>query len=185
MPKQSCPQCNRRLPYAARRCIHCGWLRATAGTPEPPRRRRRGLLALLALALLLGGGLLYRQAPRLAEWYAGFAARHLPSAWSRFAPTDTPDGAFFYCARNVARKMDGEFSVETFPAMQTSRTEELGAGRYRVESSVEEARVNGERVRHAFVCQVRFQNGRWVLESLNLTTNAEPHTPATLGLQSE
>ena len=31
MPKRSCPHCARRLPYAGRRCVHCGW---TVDAPE-------------------------------------------------------------------------------------------------------------------------------------------------------
>ena len=181
MPKRSCPRCNRRLPYAARRCIHCEWSHREEEAREPQSLQSRGRawLLVLALAALVGGGMAYRNADSLAYWYADFAARHLPSSLSSWAPVDTDAGAFFYCARQVARRMDGEFSVETFPSLDQSRSVTLGEGRYRIASFVEEAREDGDRVRHEFVCTVQYARGRWVLEDLELVTNlAETDTEA-------
>ena len=174
MPRnRSCPHCDRRLPYAGRRCVHCGWSVRTADL-EPGQGiawwRRRTLWAVVTtVLLLLGVGLGYRNAPRIADWYAGFAAENLPATASSFAPTETETGAFFYCARQVARKMNGQFSVETFPSEEESELVALGDGRYRVESFVDETREDGSRVRYAFVCNVAYQRGRWVLEQLDLT----------------
>jgi hypothetical protein len=112
-------------------------------------------------------GAAYQHAPAIADWYAGFAARHLPPGASSFAPTSTSTGAFFYCARQVARRM-GELSVETFPSEEESRTVELGADRYRIESSVEQSRADGASTRVPFTCTTHFDHGRWVLEDLTM-----------------
>src|SRR5690242_19703329 len=153
MPLRSCPDCARRLPYAGRRCIHCGWTARQEGTGRGAGRRRRGkaITALLVALSLLAAGAAYEHAPAIADWYAGFAARHLPPGASSFAPTSTSTGAFFYCARQVARRM-GELSVETFPSEEESRTVELGADRYRIEASVEQSRADGGSVRMPFTC---------------------------------
>ena len=124
-------------------------------------------LVALMLATVVGYG--YRNAPLLADWYAGFAADNLPEAASSFAPTETETGAYFYCARQVAKRMRGQFSVETFPSQDESQTRELGTGKYQVESYVDEARADGQRVRYTFVCTVNYDRGRWVLEKLDLS----------------
>src|SRR5690606_23072524 len=99
----------------------------------------------------------------------GFAARNLPASASSFAPTETESGAYFYCARQVAKRMSGEFSVETFPSQQESDLVALGGGRYRVASFVDETREDGTRVRYGWVCSVAYQRGRWTLEDLDVT----------------
>jgi hypothetical protein len=172
MARNRCPHCDRRLPYAGRRCVHCSWsVREEGLAPGEGIAwwRRRGLWAVIMGALLLtGAGLGYRNAPQLADWYANFAAENLPASASSFAPTESEAGAFFYCARQVARRMNGQFSVETFPSQQESELRSLGAGRYRVESFVDETREDGSRVRYVFVCSVTYDRGRWVLEQLDL-----------------
>jgi hypothetical protein len=120
----------------------------------------------------MGGAVATQNADALAEWYANFAAYHLPEQMSSYALADTERGAFFYCARQVAREMDGEFSVETFPSLTESYAEALGDGRYRIESWVEEARLDGESIRHGFTCTVRYQSGRWALEELSFGKGA-------------
>ena len=175
MPKRSCPHCARRLPYAGRRCIHCGWVQGAVsmekGKAIPLWRRAR----VVALALLMCAAAVthfaYRNASALADWYAGFAARFLPDTASSLALDDTETGAYFYCARQVARKMSGQFSVETFDGAR-SRTVALGSGRYRVESAVDEAKETGEQIRHDFTCVARFEAGRWVLEELQVQSLA-------------
>jgi hypothetical protein len=62
----------------------------------------------------------------------------------------------------------GEFSVETFPSEEESRTVELGADRYRIESSVERSRADGASTSVSFVCTTHFDHGRWVLEELKM-----------------
>ncbi len=169
MPLRSCPDCARRLPYAGRRCIHCGWTARQEGAGRGASRRRRGRVVtalLVALGVVMAGAA-YQNAPEIADWYAGFAAHHLPPAASSLAPTSTSTGAFFYCARQVARRM-GAFSVETFPSEEESRTVELGADRYRIESSVEQSRADGASTRVPFTCTTHFDHGRWVLEELKM-----------------
>lgn len=172
MPRNRCPHCERMLPYAARRCVHCGWsVRAEMSSGGGVRWWRRRPLwgVIIVAALLLGLGMGYRNAPRLAGWYAVFAAENLPSAASSFAPAETEDGAYFYCVRQVARRMEGEFSVETFAGPQQSELATLGGGRYRIASFVDETREDGRRVRYEFVCHAAFQRGRWLLEQLDLS----------------
>jgi len=171
MHKRSCPSCRKRLPYAARRCLHCGWTMAE-GNRMPHATsgwRRRQLFWGGVFVLLMAGtaSVALRNAEGIADWYAGFAAEHLAQPFSSWAPHETDRGAFFYCARMVARQMDGEFSVETFQA-SAATTQAVGNRRYRVISFVEQARADGERVRHDFTCEVRFDRGRWVLENLAL-----------------
>jgi hypothetical protein len=172
MPNRSCPSCLRRLPYAGRRCIHCGWTHGEAAddpiASAKPRRRQLVWGAVLLLFLAGGGGLVARNAPTLADWYAGFAAERLAQPFSSFAPVATDASAFFYCARQVARQMKGDFSIETFPAPDQSTTHTLGEDRYRIVSFVDQALESGERVRHDFVCTVRHDRGRWVLEDLEM-----------------
>lgn len=172
MARNRCPHCERRLPYAGRRCVHCGWSVREAGLGPGEGVawwRRRGLwITVTTVLLLVGVGLGYRNAPQLADWYASFAAQNLPAGASSFAPAETQSGAFFYCARQVSRRMNGAFSIETFPSQEESELVSLGDGRYRIESFVDETREDGSRVRYAFVCSVAYEAGRWVLEDLDL-----------------
>lgn len=180
MPKRSCPQCRRRIPFAARRCVDCGWSYGRPVDTTLVRRslRRRSIPWVLGLLLLLGvGAVATWNAGTVADWYAGFAARHLPAHLSAFAPTDTETGAFFYCARQVAKRMDGDYSVETFPSPDEGQLVELSQGRYRVVAWVEEARESGARVRHGFECTARYQGGRWSLEGLRLERYAADGSP--------
>ena len=109
-----------------------------------------------------------RNAPVLADWYAGFAAENLWAGASSLGPVETESGAYFFCARQVAKRMNSDFSVETFPSPSEGEMHSLGEGRYRVESFVDEAREDGTRVRYAFVCSVAFERGRWTLEQLDM-----------------
>ncbi|CAN5794461.1 hypothetical protein BH23GEM6_BH23GEM6_01970 [soil metagenome] len=175
MPNRTCPSCLKRLPYAGRRCVHCGWT-PQSGVDQDLRRasrRRQTLLAAIFMIFLVGGGsMLIRNAPALADWYAGFAAERLAQPFSSLAPVRSESGAYFYCARQVARQMDGDFSVETFPAPDESKTMALGAQRYLIVSYVDQARDDGNHVRHDFSCTVRYDKGRWVLEKLEMARYA-------------
>jgi hypothetical protein len=122
---------------------------------------------VLAALLLVAAGTAYQRAGAIADWYAAFAARHLPPAASSLAPASTPTGAFFYCARQVSRRM-GELSVETFPSQDQSRLVELGPDHYRIESSVRQSRADGGSTRVDFVCTTHFDGGRWVLDELSM-----------------
>ncbi|HEX6071301.1 MAG TPA: hypothetical protein VFZ18_15820 [Longimicrobiaceae bacterium] len=174
MARNRCPHCARKMPYAGRRCVHCGWsVLRQQGLDEGKGVawwRRRGLWSVMVAGLLLVGihyG--YRNAPLLADWYASFAAENLPAGASSLAPTDTEDGAYFYCARQVSKRMRGDYSVETFPSQQESELTRLGDGKYQVESFVDETRLDGQRVRYSFVCTAAFDGGRWTLEKLDIT----------------
>ena len=171
MPNRRCPHCARRLPYAGRRCIHCAW---TVHSPDSKQgagivwwRRARTWAVALTLAAAVTAQFAYRNATELADWYASFASRFLPGGSSSLTPLDSEPAAFSYCARQVSKKMQGELSVETFDGAG-SRTVPLGSGRYRIESAVDQARGSGEEVRHGFSCTVRFEDGRWVLEELEV-----------------
>lgn len=171
MSRNSCPQCQRRFPYAARRCVHCGWQLGAPVDPGVARgvaRRRTLVWFVVVAALVAGGSVAALRAPQVSDWYADFAAQHLPEPLSSFAVTATDAGAFFYCARQVAREMEGEFSVETFPSPSDSQSEYLGGSRYRITAHVDEARVDGTNVKHEFSCTVRLEAGRWKLEELVL-----------------
>lgn len=184
MPRRDCPQCQRRLPYAARRCVLCGWSdrqpldeRVAARTA----RRRTAVWVVIALGLAVGSGVATLRAAEFADWYAGFAAQHLPDQASSYALADTERGAFLFCARRVARAMGSNDSVETFPSMADTDTDDLGDGRYRVTAWVDAARGDGAPVRHAFTCTVRFERGRWALENLEVEeryAQATPRSPA-------
>lgn len=168
-PKRICPHCGERVPYAASRCSHC---RRECRTPERSRGVRRALLRsatlLVVLIALVGAGLFARNRSLVAAKYAAFAARYLPAGMSAVAPVDTGEGAFYYCLRCVARKIDSSGSVEFFPARDDGDIAELGEGRYEVQSFVDEAREDGATVRRGFSCIARYDSGRWMLEELAL-----------------
>lgn len=171
MPRRDCPQCQRRLPYAARRCVLCGW---SNHQPVDERvaavaaRRRTVIWVVIAIGLAAGSGIATLRAAEFADWYAGFAARHLPEQASSFVLADTERGAFLFCARHVAKSIAGNDSIETFPSLSESDSDDLGDGRYRIRAWVDEARADGAQVRHAFTCTVRLEQGRWALEHLDV-----------------
>jgi hypothetical protein len=122
-----------------------------------------GLLVALALALQL--------APRvnpaaLAHLYARFAFNYLPERFSSFAPTQSAEGAYLYCAKRVVKQVRRGRTVETFPSISESQTTALSEGRYRVESYVEQRNDDGEVSRQLFICTVRYARGHWELETL-------------------
>ena len=174
MPKRACPHCARRLPYAGRRCLHCGWV---TGVDAPlngaASRWRRVRIWGVACVMLFAVAthFAYRNASALVDWYTGFAARLLPDSAAPSGTADGETGAYFYCARQVARKMPDQLSIETFDAT-AARTTPLGEGRYRVESAVDAAGERGTLVRHDFTCVARYDAGRWVLEDLRVAPNA-------------
>jgi len=183
MPNRSCPHCARRLPYAGRRCIHCGWTSDAQNLPKGAGiswwRRTQVWAVVVATFSLLVVQYAYRNATALADWYANFAARFLAEDASSFAPVYSETGAFVYCARQVARKMDGKFSVETFDGAAT-RTVALGDRRYRVQSVVEEALQTGREIRHDVTCTVRYERGRWILEDLKVERYTARGSPQLL-----
>lgn len=175
MSRPSCPRCARTLPYAALRCTQCGWTRGEPAGDLAAVRRRRGRATLVGLVLLglLGVGAAWRNSEALAGWYAAFAARYLPASASSFGPADSENGAYYFCARRVAKQIGGEFSVETFPDGVEKHTAAVAPGLYEIRSFVDEDRENGQRVRHDFSCRVRYERGRWVLERLTVGSLAD------------
>jgi hypothetical protein len=170
--RRTCPGCLKRLPYAGRRCRLCGWTHSAGADPHSVRRavqRRLALWSTLAVLFLVGtASFILRNAEGIADWYAGFAAEHLAQPFSSFAPRATDDGAFFYCARLVARQIEGDFAVQTFPAPREGSARLVGDRRYEIISFVENSPDGGDLERRDFSCTVRYERGRWVLEKLEL-----------------
>ena len=117
------------------------------------------LLGLVAVGYRMSG-------PALAEWYAEFAASHLPANFAGYAPVETPTGAFYACVQRVARQVSDRSAVETFPVLYAENTHPLGEGRYRVRSYLDAVRDSGETVRRPFTCLVRYDRGRWRVEEV-------------------
>lgn len=172
MARKRCPYCDRRLPYAGRRCLHCDWSihehELEPGGGVPWWRRRALWSIVVGAALLTSLGMAYRNAPELADWYAGIAAQHLIAEASPLVTLDRNSEAFYFCIRQVAKQMDGDYSVETFPSLEESELTVLGNEHYRIASFVDEVRESGERVRHSFSCDVSFQDGRWQLDDITV-----------------
>ncbi|HEX2092310.1 MAG TPA: hypothetical protein VHG28_07900 [Longimicrobiaceae bacterium] len=169
MAKYICPACRKRIPED-RRCVRCGW---RCGDAEPAQRvpTLRWVRVAMVIALILTVGALgvYRSTgDSIADWYAEFALRHLPAQFSTFAPAETPSGAFHHCISRVVKQVSDGSTVETFPAYSVSNTVTLGGGRYSVQSVLEGVRLDGVAVRRSFTCVVRFDRGRWVMESLTV-----------------
>lgn len=167
MARRQCPGCGRPLPFAARRCAHCGWLRHQSSGARTARRRWLRAGAVVAMVVLVLGTVAYRiGATALGEWYAEFAMRHLPASFAALAPADTPSGAFYACVQRVARRVRDRDAVETFPGQSAENTVPVGESRYRVRSVLETVREDGERVQRSFECVVRYEGARWVVDEV-------------------
>lgn len=140
--------------------------------------------ALVCLTLLAAVHYADRYMPQVADWYAGFAAQHLPTGLSRFAPIPTDPGALYYCARRVVKQMREEGSVATFAGPEQALTDSLGDGRYQVRSFVDEAREDGAQIRHGFVCTVKHERGQWQLEDLAMENHTAEEALRANALQS-
>lgn len=162
------------LPYAAQRCVRCGWCTEVAhGTDRGPsafariRSGRRPRIIAAAL-LLLAVGLAWFSRVGMTERYGEFAARNLPTPFSAFAPVETATGAFYFCARLVVKQEIPSNSVEIFPSITPENTRSLGDARYNVNAVLIENSDTGEVIEHAFSCTVQYETGRWELEELTL-----------------
>ncbi len=171
MNEDRCKRCGGRLRVRSGRCRQCGAERMHVhSTNRETAGRRRTVRYLLACLLLVASLLGVRQiitSPTVADWYADVALRHLPAQFSAFAATDSPAGAYNFCIRQVVRKLTPDASVETFPSSTPENTVALGENRYRIESFFYEDRITGERVQQYFTCNVKYADGRWVLEDLS------------------
>ncbi len=171
MNQGRCKRCRSRVQVRSGRCRQCGAERIH--TPPANRQTvgwRRSVLYLVASLLLMASLFGARQivtSQPVADWYAEVALRHLPEQFSSFALTDGTTGAYNFCIRQVVRKLTPSASIETFPASTPQNTLSLGENRYRVESFFYEDRVTGERVQQYFTCNVKYVDGRWVLEDLS------------------
>jgi hypothetical protein len=169
MGRKQCPGCAQPLPFAARRCVRCGWIHTPGSEPRGVRRRWvRTTLTVFTFLAVLGAAAYRLGGNALAEWYAEFALRHLPASFSTFAPSETPTGAFYACVQRVARQVRNRSAVETFPGLSEENTVSLGDGRYRVRSELEAVRDTGERMRRSFSCVVRYERGRWRVEEVEV-----------------
>ncbi len=167
MPRESCSACGHPLPFAARRCRHCGPLNALPTGPGGEKRsaRLRGVLAVGVALLLFSVAALHMGGDALSERYTEFALRHLPAGFVAAAPATVPTDAFHACVQRVAREVRNRTTVETFSASGESTTL-IGESRYRVRSQVESVDENGGSVIRPFSCTVRFAEGRWTVEEV-------------------
>lgn len=181
MARYRCPACRRRI-RGERRCHRCGWLRTEGGAAPVPARRPWGRMtaAVALLLVIVAAGVVRLNSAAIADWYAQFALRALPSGFSSFAPADTPAGAFGHCVSRVVRKVSDGSSVETFPAHSEENTLPLGDRRYAVQAVVEGVNADGETVRRPFTCVVRYDGGRWVTERLAVGEMADVLLPTAM-----
>jgi hypothetical protein len=175
MPKAKCPDCRVPLPYAAQRCVRCGWCtdevdHDTERGPSAFTRIRSGRRPWIVAAgvLLIGVGLAWFGRVGLTERYGEFAAHNLPAAFTAFAPVETATGAFYFCARLVVKQEIPSSSVEMFPSITPENTRSLGDARYNVNAVLTENSATGEVIEHAFSCTVQYETGHWELEELTL-----------------
>jgi hypothetical protein len=171
-----CSRCGNRLRIRSRKCRHCGAPDTQPRRAQRPGSRLRrlayGVGVFLALGTMLFVGQRIVEADAIADWYAQFALQHLPQQFSSLAPSESPNGAFLFCVRRVVKDQLDPLSVATFPSQTTANTVTLGEGHWRVTAHVIEDRDDGERIRHEFRCETRYEQKRWVLESLSLGSMA-------------
>lgn len=180
MNGRRCTRCGNRLRIRTQNCRHCGWREPTPA--RRPRSARRsvsyGLGLVLGLCALLFVGQRMVEPTRIADWYAEFALQHLPRQFSSVAPAASASGAYLYCIRRVVKdKLEAE-SVATFPGSTPDNTVALGDGAYRVETHVVEDRPDGDRMRWGFTCTVQYEGKRWVLQDLEMGSDAQAASAA-------
>lgn len=181
MRRFRCPACRRRIAEE-RRCHRCGWLKTSEAEPALAAGRPWGrvLAAVALLVVIAAAGVVRMNSAAIADWYAQFALRSLPAGFTRFAPADTPAGAFGHCVSRVVKKVGNASTVETFPAFSAENTTALGEGRYSVQAVLEGVNADGERLVRPFTCVVRFDGGRWVTERLAVGEMPDLLAPAAL-----
>ncbi|MQA89607.1 MAG: hypothetical protein GEU90_05165 [Gemmatimonas sp.] len=136
----------------------------------------RALIAAIIALIAFGFSDVY--GPAVADWYAQTVIEYAPEPTLRFRPGDDPQ-VFYVCAKSVIEQIEDNSSVVTFAATTEDQTVALGGGRYRVDSYVEEARVDGSTLLRSFSCIVRLDDGKWRLEELEL--NESPMAIAIRG----
>lgn len=177
MRRQKCPDCSKRLPYAAHWCRACGWSRAVRtgavpGTRDAAGRAFRLMLTVFATLVTLVVGRMVLTSQTVVDWYADFAFQNLPSMFISVAPGASAPGAYYYCVKATAREIRGSNAVETFPSVAESETTHVEDTRFTVRSHFDQRFDSGEVLRRGFTCEVRYERGRWVLESLDVQDRA-------------
>jgi hypothetical protein len=168
MPRRDyCSRCTKRLPAGSSRCVGCG------GRPSPNvgrsgQARTAVVVVLLGLLTVLAVGFSDRYVPAVADWYSRMVIHYLPEPALRFAPAPDEARAFYICAKSVVRAVEEEASVVTFAPESAVLAAEVGEGRYRLDSFVEEARVDGSTLQRSFTCRLRLEGDSWHIEELEL-----------------
>jgi hypothetical protein len=121
--------------------------------------------AVIGVVTMLAIGFSDRYVTAVSDWYTDMVIRFRAEAPMHFLAPSDDRRAFQVCARSVVKRLEDESSIATFPAGGTLY---LGEGRYRVDSFVDEAAVDGVTHRRSFSCTVQFSGSRWVLEELTL-----------------
>lgn len=172
MRRRQCTRCGKILGPEVRLCVVCGGETGAAG-----RRLGRAAtgvgVALLAVSIILALSFSDRYAPVVSDWYSRMVIHYVPDTALRFT-TDETDRAFYVCARSVVKQIDEMESVVTFAAVEDALTRDLGEGRFRLESYVEEATPEGPTYRRAFTCTLRRDGTDWSLEGVELEAIAPP-----------
>jgi hypothetical protein len=130
---------------------------------------------------MLAVGFSSRYVPAVGDWYSRLVIQYVPEPALRFAPADDDLRAFYVCAKSVVKQIEDANSVVTFAAGTEDVTVALGGDLYRVDSYIDEARVDGSTLRRPFTCTLRQEGEGWTLEEVEL----EPPPTAVAGsLQS-
>jgi hypothetical protein len=134
-----------------------------------------------------------RYIPAISEWYMEMAVpsgadpalqlianpslRLIANPSSRAGAERGDDEPYFVCARYVARRIGGEDSITTFPAVTESSTVRLADGRYTISAHVDQSMEQGGEVRRRFDCTVRMENGGWRVDRLEVWRVAPDGAP--------
>jgi hypothetical protein len=168
LSREQCHRCFKRFNPGASKCVGCG----AHADDRPATANRRGMggwatiaVAVIALLTMLAIGFSDRYVTAVSDWYTDMVIRFRAEAPMHFIAVSDDKQAFQVCARSVVKRLEEESSVATFPAGGTLA---LGDGRYRVDSFVDEAGIDGVTHRRSFSCTVHFSGSRWVLEDLTI-----------------
>jgi hypothetical protein len=172
MRRKNCPECQKRLPYAAYWCRSCGWSRrpqeAAPGTRAAASRAFRMALTVFSALVFLAVGRMVLTSEAVVDWYADFAFQRLPSMFSAVAPGASVGGAYNYCVKSTARQVRDRDAVETYPSLAESELTRVSEERFAVRSHFDQRLDSGDVLRRGYECEVSYERGRWVLHSLQI-----------------